>query len=48
MRQTSFKLFPSLFVAQIESLRQFFHYIADFLITSGTLLHLDALPSIGA
>ncbi len=48
MRQTSFKLF-SRFICRSDRKvpGSSSHYIADFLITSGTLLYLDALASIG-
>ena len=49
MRQTSFKLFSKFICRSDRKLTgSSSHYIADFLITSGTLLHLDALTSIGA
>ena len=48
MRQTSFKLFSKfIFRSDRKLTGSSSHYIADFLITSGTLLYLDALASIG-
>ena len=49
MRQTNFKLFSRfIFRSDIKLAKSSSHYFADFLITSGTLLYLDALASIGA
>ena len=49
MRQTNFKLFSRfIFRSDIKLANSSSHYFADFLITSGTLLCLDALASIGA
>ena len=49
MRKTNFKLFSRLiFRSDIKLANSFSHYYADFLITSGTLLYLKALASIGA
>tara|TARA_B100000214_G_C23929870_1_gene610233 strand:+ start:92 stop:1000 length:909 start_codon:yes stop_codon:yes gene_type:complete len=48
MRQTNFKLFSRfIFRSDIKLSNSSSHYFADFLITSGTLLYLDALASIG-
>ena len=48
MRQTNFKLFSRfIFRSDIKLANSSSHYFADFLITSGTLLYLDALASIG-
>jgi len=48
MRQTNFKLFSRfIFRSDIKLANSSSHYFADFLITSGTLLYLDALDSIG-
>ncbi len=49
MRQTNFKLFSRfIFRSDRKLTNSSSHYFADFLITSGTLLYLDALASIGA
>ena len=49
MRQTSFKLFSKfIFRSDRKLASSSSHYTADFLITSGTLLYLHTLASIGA
>ena len=49
MRLTKFKLFSRvIFRSDIKLTNSSSHYSADFLITSGTLLYLNALTSIGA
>ena len=49
MRQTSFKLFSKLIFRSDRKLaNSSSHYTVDFLITSGTLLYLHTLASIGA
>ena len=48
MRQTSFKLFSKIiFRSDVKYAESTSHYTADFLITSGTLICLEAIKNIG-